>query len=84
MRRYHFSTVPVACNRTFRDVTEHLQLLLRKAGHHLHTTAEREVVRAIKEKNCYVALNPHKEEKETMGRTEVFRLPDGNTIAVWF
>ena len=84
MRRYYFSTVAVACNRTFRDVTEHLQLLLRKAGHHLHTTAEREVVRAIKEKNCYVALNPHKEEKDTTGRTEIFRLPDGNTIAVRF
>jgi len=65
-----------------RDVTEHLQLLLRKSGHHLHTTAEREVVRAIKEKNCYIALNPHKEEKETAGRTETFRLPDGNTIAL--
>ncbi|KAI0286971.1 actin family [Russula aff. rugulosa BPL654] len=65
-----------------RDVTEHLQLLLRKAGHHLHTTAEREVVRSIKEKNCYIALNPHKEEKETAGRTESFRLPDGNTIAL--
>ncbi|KAN0125214.1 actin-like protein [Russula decolorans] len=65
-----------------RDVTEHLQLLLRKAGHHLHTTAEREVVRSIKEKNCYVALNPQKEDKETTGRTESFRLPDGNTIAL--
>ncbi|KAI0271357.1 actin-like protein [Gloeopeniophorella convolvens] len=65
-----------------RDVTEHLQLLLRKAGHHLHTTAEREVVRAIKEKNCYVALNPNKEEKDTLGRTETFRLPDGNTISL--
>jgi centractin len=82
--RLEFSRVPVACNRSPRDVTEHLQLLLRKAGHHLHTTAEREVVRSIKEKNCYVALNPHKEEKETASRTEAFRLPDGNTIAVWF
>jgi hypothetical protein len=41
-------------------------------------------VRSIKEKNCYVALNPHKEEKDTTGRTEAFRLPDGNTIAVWY
>lgn len=65
-----------------RDVTEHLQLLLRKAGHYLHTTAEGEVVRAIKEKNCYVALNPHKEEKEAQSRTEIFRLPDGNTVAL--
>ncbi|KAM0748454.1 actin-like protein [Meredithblackwellia eburnea MCA 4105] len=66
-----------------RDVTDHLQLLLRKAGYHLHTTAEKEVVRQIKEKHCYVALSPAKEEKESQGgggRTEDYRLPDGNVI----
>jgi len=68
--------------RTHRDVTDHLQLLLRKAGHHLHTTAELEVVRTIKEKSCYIALNPQKEEKESASRTEDFKLPDGNTIQV--
>jgi centractin len=61
-------------------VTEQLQLLLRKTGHHLHTTAEFEVVRTIKEKCCYISLNPQKEEKETLGRTEEFRLPDGNVL----
>lgn len=65
-----------------RDVTDHLQLLLRKSGHHLHTTAEREVVRTIKEKCCFVALNPAKEEKDSLGRLEEFRLPDGNVIQV--
>lgn len=65
-----------------RDVTDHLQLLLRKSGHHLHTTAEREVVRIIKEKCCYVALNPSKEEKDTVGQSEEFRLPDGNVVQV--
>ncbi|EJD47684.1 actin-related protein [Auricularia subglabra TFB-10046 SS5] len=63
-----------------RDVTDYLQLLLRKAGHHLHTTAEREVVRTIKEKTCYVALSPGKEEKETQGRSESFTLPDGRAV----
>jgi len=62
-----------------RDVTDHLQLLLRKSGNHLHTTAEREVVRTIKEKCCYIALNPAKEEKEA-ARIEAFRLPDGHVI----
>jgi hypothetical protein len=66
----------------FRDVTDHLQLLLRKCGHHLHTSAEREVVRTIKEKACYVALNPAKEEKDSLNRKEEFKLPDGNTIWV--
>lgn len=63
-------------------MTDHLQLLLRKSGYHLHTTAEREVVRTIKEKCCYVALNPAKEEKDTLGRTEEFKLPDGNIVQV--
>ncbi|KAM0793509.1 Actin-2 [Microbotryomycetes sp. NB124-2] len=63
-----------------RDVTDHLQLLLRKSGYHLHTSAEKEVVRSIKEKACYIALSPTKEEKESQGRTEEFRLPDGNLI----
>ena len=65
-----------------RDVTDNLQLLLRKSGHHLHTSAEREVVRTIKEKCCYVALNPAKEEKDALGRNEEFRLPDGNVVQV--
>ncbi|KAF5390352.1 hypothetical protein D9757_002901 [Collybiopsis confluens] len=63
-----------------RDVTDHLQLLLRKSGHNLHTTAEREIVRSIKEKCCYIAINPAKEEKDTLGQTEEFRLPDGNIV----
>ncbi|KAL0071977.1 Centractin [Marasmius tenuissimus] len=63
-----------------RDVTEYLQLLLRKSGHHLHTTAEREIVRTIKEKCCYVSLNPAKEEKDGIGHLEEFRLPDGNIV----
>lgn len=47
-----------------RDVSDHLQLLLRKAGVSLETSAEREVVREIKEKMCYLALDPRREEKE--------------------
>lgn len=64
------------------DVTDHLQLLLRKSGHHLHTTAEREIVRTIKEKCCYIAMNPAKEEKDAQGRSEEFKLPDGNAVQV--
>ncbi|CAG8519742.1 9346_t:CDS:2 [Acaulospora colombiana] len=63
-----------------RDVTEYLQLLLRKAGYNFHTTAEKEVVRLIKEKTCYVAVNPMKEEKEVNGKYDDFTLPDGNVV----
>jgi len=37
-------------------------------------------VRIIKEKFCHIALNPSKEEKESIGKTEDFRLPDGNVV----
>lgn len=47
-----------------RDVTDYLQLLLRRSGHVFSTSAEKEVVRTIKEKMCYIALDPRREEKE--------------------
>ena len=43
-----------------RDVTDRLQLLLRRGGYSLTTSAEREIVRKIKEDSCYVAFNPEK------------------------
>ena len=46
-----------------REVTEQLQLLLRKAGYVFHTSAEKEVVRQLKEKLCYVAFSPEREER---------------------
>jgi centractin len=72
-----------------RDVTEQLQLLLRKNGHVLHTSAEKEVVRMIKEKVCYVSLDPKREEKDWMNsyhKSEAkavdYVLPDGHKIKV--
>lgn len=63
---YESFTLPHAITRmdvAGRDVTAHLQLLLRRAGYSFQTSAEREVVREIKEKLCYVAFNPAKEEQ---------------------
>lgn len=72
-----------------RDVTEYMQLLFRKSGYVFHTSAEKEVVRIIKEKQSYVALDPKKEEKEWMqhaGRPDSkvmeYTLPDGNKMKV--
>jgi len=67
-----------------RDVTEHLQMLLRKSGAVFHTSAEKEVVRLIKEKTAYIAMDPKKEEKEWAGggstKMEEYKLPDGNVL----
>lgn len=63
-------------------MTDYLQLLLRKSGYYLHTSAEKEVVRTIKEKTCYLAMNAAKEEKDQAGAWEEFRLPDGKVMQV--
>ena len=72
-----------------RDVTEYMQLLFRKSGYVFHTSAEKEIVRTIKEKHSYVAVDPKKEEKEWMqhaGRADSkvveYTLPDGNKMKV--
>jgi centractin len=63
-----------------RDITRYLQLLLRKSGYCFTTSAELEIVSKVKEKCCYLALNPTKEENDTFHITEDFKLPDGQTI----
>merc|ERR1719336_3609873 len=68
-----------------RDVTEHLMVQLRRTGHVFHTSAEREVVRQIKERECYVAFNPQKEEQSEHDKASAqhhYRLPDGTVIAL--
>jgi centractin len=94
---YEGFAIPPAIRRidiAGRDVTEHLQLLLRKAGATFHTSAETEIVRTIKEKMCYVAEDPRKEEKEWGGvpgsttsslnnKGQEYKLPDGRTIKVF-
>jgi centractin len=73
-----------------RDVTEELQRLLRKGGNVLHTSAEKEIVKSMKEKLSYVALDPKKEEKEWAsassrggeGKMAEYTLPDGRKLKV--
>ncbi|MHA1608181.1 MAG: actin, cytoplasmic 2 [Candidatus Freyarchaeota archaeon] len=68
-----------------RDITEYLRRLLRQRGYSFVSTAEREIVRDIKEKLCYVALDPEKELKlaeKVSGIEKTYVLPDGETITV--
>ncbi|CDO95125.1 unnamed protein product [Kluyveromyces dobzhanskii CBS 2104] len=83
---YDGYTLPSAIRRidiAGRDISEFLQVLIRKStGVSLLSSSEREIVRIIKEKACYVALDPKEEEKNyTMhGKQTMFRLPDGKQI----
>jgi len=68
-----------------RDITEYLRRLLRQRGYSLVSSAEREIVRDIKEKLCYVALEPEKEMKLAEKVTEMqkeYVLPDGEKVVI--
>jgi len=81
-----------------RDVTNRLQLLLRKSGLAFSTTAEMDFVRTMKEEVCYVSHVPTKEESdfdlssgggETSGGTgssaavkAQYQLPDGQVVTL--
>ena len=63
-----------------RDITEYLKQLMSKEGEHFTTSAEFEIIRLIKEKSCFVSLNPAKEENNIVAKKESYLLPDGRTI----
>ncbi|KAJ7392520.1 Alpha-centractin [Desmophyllum pertusum] len=64
-----------------RDVTAYLRLLLRKEGFNFHSSSEQEIVRTIKERACYLAINPQKEES-LEGERMQYVLPDGSMLEV--
>jgi len=64
-----------------RDVTRYLRLLLRKEGINFRTSSEFEIVKTIKEKECYLSSNPHKEESSD-GEKRVYKLPDGSSLDI--
>jgi actin beta/gamma 1 len=68
-----------------RDVTNYLQRLLRQNGNAFITSGEKEIVRDIKEKLCYVAVDPEKEmllSQRISQMEKTYMLPDGETISV--
>ena len=67
------------------DITEYLAKILSERGHRFSTTAEREIVRDMKEKLSYVALDFDQEmnaAKRGQQFEKSFGLPDGSTITL--
>ena len=63
------------------DVTRYLEKLLNGSGCQFTTSAEREIVRDIKERMAFTAVDPDKAASDR-SLEKVYSLPDGQTISV--
>merc|ERR1711964_636455 len=86
---YEGFSIPHAVGRinlAGRELTDYMQKILLEGGHNFcSSSSEKEIVRDIKEKICYVSENYEEDMKkfdESSSMHKPFELPDGKVITV--
>ena len=72
-------------NLAGRDLTNYLQRILCQRGYTFISSAEKEIVREIKEKSCYVSLDfesEYEKSQKTDECIEQHELPDGSIMTI--
>ena len=70
----------IRLNYAGNDLTDYMKKLIEENGLRFSTTAEKEIIKTIKEKSCYVSLNFNEEIKSV--KMLDYELPDGYKINI--